>query len=200
MLRKLCLVLCLVGLACLTAYADIPFSGSGSSGTIAPGQPFTYDADGAIVEGDWGVPGVGSGILTWTDPTTIHDFEITFTLGSGTILDPAQVIIGNMSACAGSSGGGTTFCSIAGSMAFLWTATLNSTDTGITFVAPAGGDLVTGDTFFTNIFFSGPDPNGAAFSGAWTTGGATTPEPSSLLLLGSGVVGFAELLRRKRNV
>lgn len=192
MSRKLCLLLCLVGLGCLTAYADIPFSGSGSSGFIAPGQPFAYDGDGGVLEGDWGVPGVGLGTLTWTGPT-IHDFEITFDLPQGTIIDPAQVTVGNGAGCAGGTFGGTTFCSTP--FATPWTPTLVGTD-GITFVAPAGGDLVSGDTFFVNIFFAGPDPNGVAFSGAWTE----VPEPSSLLLIGSGIVGFAGLLRRKRNL
>ncbi len=191
MLRKLCLVLCLVGLGCLTAYADIPFSGSGLSGTIAPSAlPFTYDADGGVLEGDWGVPGVGFGTLTWTDPRTIHDFEITFDLPPGTIIDPAQVVIGSGAGCVGSTGGGTTFCT--SPFTTPWTPTLVGTNE-IEFVAPPGGDLVTGDSFFVNIFFAGADPSGVAFSGAWTQ----TPEPSSLLLLGSGIVGFAGLLRRK---
>src|SRR5271165_1471797 len=184
MLRRLLLILCFVGLGCLAANADIPFSfaGGAATGTIAPGQPFSYDHDGGTLEGDWGSPGVGAGTLVWSGPT-IYDFEITFALQPGTSIDPAQILVGNGAGCVGSTGGGTTFC--ASPFTPPWKADLVAPNS-IAFYAPPGEPMANGDSYFVNIFFSGPDPNGASFTGTWTT-----PEPSSLLLLSSGVVGLA---------
>ncbi len=49
---------------------------------------------------------------------------------------------------------------------------------------------------FANPVFIG---NGSEEFGLQLSGGTTTPEPSSLLLLGSGVLGLAGIVRRKIN-
>ena len=76
MIRKLCLAISLMALLPMLAMADdnIPFSGSGSSGTLQTGQPFAYDFDGGVFEPDFGIPGVGNGLATWEGPT-VSSFE-----------------------------------------------------------------------------------------------------------------------------
>ena len=185
MLRKLAFLLCLVVVASPALFADITFSGSGSSGTIAPGQPFNYNFDGNF---DWGVPGVGNGLATWSGPT-IDGFTITFSgLPRGVGIDPGSLGSG----CNGGFSGGTVFCASPYSQP--WVATLSNNDTSITFMAQSGGDLLTnGDQFFVNIDLTG-NANGAAFSGTWQE---PVPEPGSMVLFGSGAFALVGVLRRK---
>lgn len=192
MVRKLCLAICLLALLSTLAFAgDIPFSGSGQDGTLQTGQPFAYDFDGGVFAPDFGIPGVGAGLATWNGPT-VTSFEISFNLPTGVEIDPALVALGQTSDCVGGYAGGTAFC--AQPYTQPWTAQLIGNNELI-FTAPAGNYLTNGDPFFLNVFFSGGDPNGASFSGAFT---ASTPEPSSILLLGSGLLGGITFLRRRR--
>ncbi len=184
-MRKVSGLLCLLLLASTAAVAgSIPFSGSGSSGTINPGQPFSYSGDGGA---DWGVPGVDGGLAVWTGPT-VDQFTITFDLTGGISIDPLDV----GTTCNGGPSGGTVFCASPYSQP--WNVTNLTTDS-ITFTALPGGDLlINGDPFFINIFFTGGDPNGASFSGDWVS---PVPEPSGLVLFGSGVLGLVGILRRR---
>jgi hypothetical protein len=183
-LRKLSLLLCLVVVASLSAFADITFSGSGMSGNIPPGQPFAYDLDGLS---DWGVPGIGGGLGTWSGPT-VDAFTISFSLPAGVTIDPLDI----GSNCNGGSGGGTVFCASPYDQPWLVTA-LNANS--ITFTAQSGGDLLRdGDQFFINIFFTGGDAGGAPFAGTWVS---PVPEPGSMVLFGSGFLAVVGVLRRK---
>ena len=188
MYHKLLLFFCLFALASVPAFGGtVSFSGSGASGTVL-GMQFTYNADGAVAEPDWGIPGVGFQSTPWTGSATATRFTITFTLPAGTAIDPAQITIGIGAGCFGGSGGGTTFCTTSN---VPWTPVLTGTDT-LAFLAPAGNDLAPGQNFFVNIFFSGPDPSGASFSGSFSTV-STVPEPAPLMLLGIGLLGLIGL-------
>ncbi len=188
MKRKACGLLCMVMLASVAAMAgSIPFSGSGSSGTIDPGQPFSYDFAGALSEANWGVPGVGAGLATWNGPT-VDQFTITFDLAPGISIDPLNI----GSTCDGGPTSGTAFC--ASPYTQPWNVTTLTTDS-ITFTALPGGDLlINGDPFFVNIFFTGGDPAGASFSGEWVS---PVPEPGTLVIFGSGILALAGAFRRK---
>jgi hypothetical protein len=192
MIRKLIFVLSLMALVPAAGFAgSIPFSGSGANGTIQTGQPFAYNFDNGVFEPDWGIPGVGGGTAIWNGPN-VGSFEITFNLPSGIVIDPAQVLVGQTGDCVGGAAGGTAFC--AQPYTSPWIATLIGTNT-IMFTATPGNFLTTGDPFFVNIFFSGGNPSGAAFSGSFTT---VVPEPSSILLFGSGILGVTAILRRRK--
>lgn len=171
-----------------TAHADTVFSGSGSSGTLASASEFwIFSNDGAS---DWGSPGIGAGESVYGEAAPAYGFQISFT-GGGSI-DPSSIAIGNTSACAGSSGGGTTFCT---QDSDIWEATLTDPDT-ISFLAqdPAF-NIAQNDFYFVNVFFDGATPT--AFTGKWLTEftpvppvTSDVPEPSTFLLLGSGLAGL----------
>ena len=185
--RKFSLLLCLLFLASPAVFADIDFSGSGPSGTIAPGQAFIYNFD---LNPDWGVPGVGNGLAIWSG-ATVDGFTISFT---GL---PQGVGITNLgTSCDGGFSSGTVFCASPYSQP--WVATLSNNDTSVTFMAQSGGDLLTnGDPFFINIDFTS-DPNGAAFSGSWIA--EPVPEPGSIVLFGSGALALVGVFRRKMRL
>ncbi|MGA3315737.1 MAG: PEP-CTERM sorting domain-containing protein [Candidatus Korobacteraceae bacterium] len=74
-----------------------------------------------------------------------------------------------------------------------------------TFGLNSVGTSISNDQFFNSSFYgvNFGDPNDQAccfpnFSaGVYVSSGGTTPEPSSILLLGSGILGLAGVLRRK---
>jgi hypothetical protein len=190
-----------------TTIAIRTFNGSGTlSGALGPvgsDEPWLIDcpfdcphqASGALDFG-WGSPGVDEGFTPYDETTAATDFEITF---PGFTLDPAQIPIGSSGGCFGSGTGGTTFCTDAFQP---WTPVLTGPGS-ISFFAPAGQSLVPGQTYFVNIFLEGALPTANpltgivpfSFSGEWTR--EVTPEPGSLLLLGTGLAFGARRLRRK---
>lgn len=187
-MRKVAGVMCVVLLASIAGVAGvIPFSGSGSSGVVSPGQPFAYNFDGGVFEPDWGIPGVANGVSDWNGPT-IDQFAITFDPAVGISLDPLNL----GTACNGGSYDGDVFC--ASPFSQTWRVTTLSTDS-ITFTALPGGDLlINADPLSVNVFFTGGDFNGASFSGDWVT---PVPEPGGIVLFGSAILGLAGIFRRK---
>lgn len=167
----------------------IPFSGSGSSGTIDPGVSWTLlpAIDQSPQNSVWGVPGYQQGVLLWPSPTFgATDFHVTFTdLPQGVTIDNAPP-----NGCVGQ---GLVMCSVEGG-ANLWTSVLNGPNS-VSFFAPSGVVMVQFDQFFVNIPFNAPLDH-VTFTGEWTQS-AAIPEPGSLALFGTGLLGLAGTLRRK---
>lgn len=187
------------------AYA---FSGSGSAGSLdgtSESWSFNYDG-GAAKTGfldNWGSPGVGAGTTTYSQAHSAYGMSITF---DGGAINANSIGIGNGKACAGSTAGGTTFCTI-GSPSDIWEAFLTTPDT-IEFRAQDPSSFLSqGQSYFVNIFFDGAAP--ISFTGRWLTEFApdpgtapvSVPEPGVIAMFGTGLfgLGLMLMLRRRRR-
>jgi hypothetical protein len=158
------------------------------SGVIAPGTtPFVVNANGSD---SWSIPGYFNGVAPWQGSDTFTDFHITF---SGL---PDGVTLANTFSSSCYDNSQNVFCDDATSV--VWTPVLDSPNS-ISFYAPSGDSgLHPGDTFYTNIFFTGAPDDALHFTGSWTQDGGAVPEPSTLGLAGLGAAALGLWRRRKR--
>lgn len=172
-----------------TAAILTTFSGTSAAGSDPFGHPFELILSGSTFV--WGIPGLGRGTVPWAGPVAATDFHVDFASGW-------QVAETTMS-----PGGFTTETrfSVApfSTSDDLWGRTVSGTT--VDFVADSGTDtLDIGKHFFFNIAFVNPtggqlDPDTFGFRAAWTA----VPEPSTLLLLGAGLIGLAGFRRLRKQ-
>lgn len=186
------------------AHADYLFSGSGTSGSLDGSfEPWMFNADGGKAStgflDNWGSPGVGAGTTPYSQTDQAYGMVITFT--GGCTVNTDSITTGNGAGCAGSTGGGTTFCTI--DPTDIWEAFLTGPDT-IEFLAQDPSFyLSNGQNYFVNIFFDGSAPTG--FTGKWLTSFSPNPtgvpEPGAVGMFGIGLLGLGLMVamgRRKR--
>jgi hypothetical protein len=169
-----------------------------------PSPTGIFDADhgtfcGGGTQEDWGIPGVNKGVTPYTGLVPAYGLEVSFT-GEGPI-DPNSILIGNGAGCAGSTGGGTTFCTIG--PIDIWEA-FRTSPSSIDFLAQSSAYFLSpGQSFFVNVFFLS-DPPGPTATYSFITSfspNLATPLPSTWLMMLSGFVGLTFLAYRgtKKN-
>ncbi len=185
-----------------TAHANYLFSGSGTSGFLTPGsEPWFMGLD-ASGQAGWGSPGVSHGVTTYTQSSAAYGLIVNFSGGSP--VSAGSITIGNAAACAGSSGGGTTFCNISTSPFDIWEAFQTAPDTVEFLAQSAAFNESTGESYFVNLLFSGAVPT--SFTGEWLTSftpepippPSATPLPATLPLFAGGL-GLTGLLARRKK-
>lgn len=185
MLRKsaiACALVVVTSASSLGAQGNVvcQFSGSGSAGVDCLGQPWF------MINGEWGIPGPGFGVITFTGTGIATDFHIAF----GSDGDFYGLL----------DNGSTVFIVSPFGSAQIWTAFVSGNNAD--FFAPAGAELSPGQQFFVNVaFLNGGNVNldDVYFRAAWTNGN-TVPEPATMTLLATGIAGLAAARKRRRAV
>jgi hypothetical protein len=173
----------------------VAFSGSGAVGTSGT-DPFGHGWEinttilDPIGNGAWGIPGLGSGTLPYAGTESAYDFHITFTDSQGAIAINDITPNPEGTCCYNES---TRFASTTD--ALVWTRIV--TGNSVSFFAPGTNGLDLGDSFFVNVTFLRPIVGELSFNAEWTN--AAVPEPGSLLLLGTGLVGAAAVRRWRQR-
>lgn len=181
-MRFLSRILALIVACAAMAHASIviPFSGSGSSGTIAPGEAWTINQMSTF---NWGTPGIGLGFETWNGSIPVEDFTITFT----SLLNGVQITNLELGPTCG-TGNETVLCEASGTL-IPWTPSLRNGGTTVTFTAPSPLMLLPDDSFYINLYFSGDEGSSVTFTGGWSQ--EVVPEPFTLGLTGLGLLTVA---------
>ncbi len=173
-------------------WADIPFAGSGTSGTglpTGPGETWTYNASSTS---SWGSPGVGLGTTTYDEVLPARGVFLSFDTGATVIDTSSFTFPGSLLGCIGGTGGGTVFCDTTAGTG-PWTPVSIGTGS-MEFLAPSGTLLHSGDHYFGNVFFT--TEASTTFSGSWLT----VPEPGTISLFSMGFLGLGLIRIRFRKV
>ena len=155
------------------------------------GNAWSWNNNGAGGNSVWGVPGLGSGIVTYTGANASDNFEITFLLpvfGTTSVIDQTP--------STGGSYNTQTRLSVFDAGTWTeWTPTFINGNS----VAFFGGTIKSGDSFYVNVAFTGSDLSGAnaGFSATWSAGAVPEPSTWAMMLAGFAGLGFVGYRRNK---
>jgi hypothetical protein len=179
MVRSFCFLMYITALAPGAVFAgSIPASGFETGAAAA--QPFAYNLDHNAFEPDSGLPGASSG-TAFADTSIIRSSE---TFGGNVFLGPTGDLLGQTGGC---GSGAATFCA---------QPTLRIGDNNALLFTTGSGDYLTdSDPFAVNPTFAGAEPSRASLS---SDAPSVVPEPGSIILFGTGIVGIVAIRRTRK--
>jgi hypothetical protein len=190
MVRWLCFWLGFIALAPWPAFAGlIPPVGPETGGVIQIGLfgGSAFDTEAFEQGGRASDVSFGGDISNGPSARSFKNFD------GNVLVDPTRALLGQNNGCVSAFPGGAAFCSqpyLSGSGA------VRMGDTVVVLPAASGDYLTDSDPFAVKNTFAGAEPIRASFSSDVPT---VVPEPSTLILFGTGIPGIAALLRTRKT-